>query len=159
MGRADGRQQRSLLCAPAVRRIHARRRSPDVSKRRHDAARRKQPGRTRATSQSDSDAGAGGRSSCCRSGTPMPKGTSGLCRLLNKFGISALRLSLPYHDARMPPELRRADYIVSSNVGRTAQVCRQAVLDARRARCVARASRATNRSASSAPASGRAWRC
>jgi hypothetical protein len=60
-------------------------------------------------------------------------GHIGLCRLLNTFGISALRLSLPYHDARMPPELRRADYIVSANVGRTAQVCRQAVLDARRA--------------------------
>jgi len=61
------------------------------------------------------------------------EGHLGLCRLINKFGISALRLSLPYHDARMPPELRRADYIVSSNVGRTAQVCRQAVLDTRRA--------------------------
>ena len=61
------------------------------------------------------------------------EGHAGLCRLLNKFGISALRMSLPYHDARMPPELRRADYIVSSNVGRTAQVCRQAVLDTRRA--------------------------
>ena len=61
------------------------------------------------------------------------KGHIGLCRLLNKFGISALRICLPYHDARMPPELRRADYIVSSNVGRTAQVCRQAVLDTRRA--------------------------
>ena len=61
------------------------------------------------------------------------EGHIGLCRLLNKFGITALRLSLPYHDARMPPELRRADYIVSSNVGRTAQVCRQAVLDTRRA--------------------------
>ena len=61
------------------------------------------------------------------------EGHMGLCRLLNRFGISALRLSLPYHDARMPPELRRADYIVSANVGRTAQVCRQAVLDARRA--------------------------
>ena len=60
-------------------------------------------------------------------------GHVGLCRLINKFGISALRMSLPYHDARMPPELRRADYIVSSNVGRTAQVCRQAVLDTRRA--------------------------
>ncbi len=60
-------------------------------------------------------------------------GHVGLCRLLNRFGISALRLSLPYHDARMPPELTRADYIVSANVGRTAQVCRQAVLDARRA--------------------------
>jgi hypothetical protein len=60
-------------------------------------------------------------------------GHVGLCRLLNRFGISALRLTLPYHDERKPPELRRADYIVSANVGRTAQVCRQAVLDARRA--------------------------
>jgi hypothetical protein len=60
------------------------------------------------------------------------EGHVGLCRLLNRFRISALRLSLPYHDARMPAELRRADYIVSANVGRTAQVCRQAVLDARR---------------------------
>ena len=47
--------------------------------------------------------------------------------------MSALRLSLPYHDQRMPPELHRADYIVSANVARTVQVCRQAVLDARRA--------------------------
>ena len=56
-----------------------------------------------------------------------------LAGLLARFGISAVRLSLPYHDARMPPELHRADYIVSANVGRTAQVCRQAVLDTRRA--------------------------
>lgn len=61
------------------------------------------------------------------------EGHVALCRLMARFGISALRLSLPYHDARMPPELTRADYIVSSNIGRTAQVCRQAVLDARRA--------------------------
>jgi hypothetical protein len=61
------------------------------------------------------------------------KGHIGLSKLLARFGISALRLSLPYHDARMPPELTRADYIVSSNVARTVQVCRQAVLDARRA--------------------------
>jgi dienelactone hydrolase len=59
-------------------------------------------------------------------------GHVGLCRLL-AAGISALRLSLPYHDSRMPPELDRADYIVSANVGRTLQVNRQAVLDARRA--------------------------
>ena len=56
-----------------------------------------------------------------------------LSRVLARFGISALRLSLPYHDVRMPPELTRADYIVSSNIARTIQVCRQAVLDARRA--------------------------
>jgi len=60
-------------------------------------------------------------------------GHMGLCRLLARFGISALRLSLPYHDRRMPPELSRADYIVSSNIVRTVQVCRQAVMDARRA--------------------------
>jgi pimeloyl-ACP methyl ester carboxylesterase len=57
----------------------------------------------------------------------------GLARLLSRFGLSSLRMSLPYHDVRMPPELTRADYIVSSNVARTVQVCRQAVLDARRA--------------------------
>ena len=62
-----------------------------------------------------------------------PDGHVGLCHLLNRFGISALRLSLPYHDERKPPELNRADYIVSSNIGRTVQVCRQAVMDARRA--------------------------
>lgn len=60
-------------------------------------------------------------------------GHVGLCRLFNRVGLTALRLSKPYHDWRMPPELRRADYIVSSNIGRTLQVCRQAVLDARRA--------------------------
>jgi hypothetical protein len=62
-----------------------------------------------------------------------PDGHVGLCRLLAMNGMSALRLSLPYHDQRMPPELQRADYIVSPNVSRTLQVCRQAVLDARRA--------------------------
>jgi hypothetical protein len=61
------------------------------------------------------------------------EGHVGLCRLLARFGMTALRLSLPYHEARMPPELSRADYIVSSNIVRTLEVCRQAVLDARRA--------------------------
>ena len=60
-------------------------------------------------------------------------GHVGLCKLLAWNGMSALRLSLPYHDLRMPPELHRADYIVSANLMRTLQVCRQAVLDARRA--------------------------
>jgi dienelactone hydrolase len=61
------------------------------------------------------------------------EGHVGLSRVLARFGVSSLRMSLPYHDIRMPPELARADYIVSSNVARTIQVCRQAVLDARRA--------------------------
>jgi dienelactone hydrolase len=61
------------------------------------------------------------------------QGHIGLARLFARVGITALRLSLPYHDMRMPPELARADFIVSSNIVRTLQACRQAVLDARRA--------------------------
>ncbi|HXE79919.1 MAG TPA: alpha/beta hydrolase family protein, partial [Vicinamibacterales bacterium] len=61
------------------------------------------------------------------------EGHIALARLLARVGISALRLSLPYHDRRMPPDLTRADYIVSANVARTLEVCRQAVHDARRA--------------------------
>ena len=33
------------------------------------------------------------------------QGHMSLCRMLNLFGLSALRLSLPYHDLRMPDEL------------------------------------------------------
>ncbi len=55
----------------------------------------------------------------------------GLCRIFNWLGISALRLSLPYHDLRKPPEIERADYAVSSNIARTIDACRQAVIDAR----------------------------
>ena len=54
-----------------------------------------------------------------------------LCAGMAKLGISALRISLPYHDYRMPPELERADYAVSSNVGRTMDATRQAVIDVR----------------------------
>ena len=60
-----------------------------------------------------------------------PEGHIGLCKILQRLGIASLRISLPYHDARMPPELTRADYIVSSNIVRTLQVCRQAVRDVR----------------------------
>jgi len=54
-----------------------------------------------------------------------------LCGLLNRFGITALRMSMAYHDRRMPPELERADYHVSSNLGRTIQASRQSIIDAR----------------------------
>ena len=60
------------------------------------------------------------------------RGHVGLCQLFARFGVTALRLSLPYHDDRRPPDLQRAEYIVSSNVGRTVHANRQAVLDARR---------------------------
>ena len=54
-----------------------------------------------------------------------------LCTLFNRFGISALRLSKPYHDIRRPSELERSDYAVSSNIGRTLSAVRQAVVDIR----------------------------
>jgi len=54
-----------------------------------------------------------------------------LCTLFNRMGVSALRLSKPYHDIRRPAELERSDYAVSANVGRTISACRQAVVDIR----------------------------
>jgi hypothetical protein len=63
----------------------------------------------------------------------QPESHMALCRLLNRLGIAALRVTLPYHEARRPAELERADYLVSSNIGRTIQSMRQAVLDARAA--------------------------
>jgi hypothetical protein len=54
-----------------------------------------------------------------------------LCEMFNRFGISCLRLSKPYHDVRRPAELERSDYAVSANVGRTLAACRQAVVDIR----------------------------
>lgn len=61
------------------------------------------------------------------------RGHIGLARMLNRFGLSALRLSLPYHDLRMPENLERADYMLSPNLGRTLQAVRQAVIDCRAA--------------------------
>jgi pimeloyl-ACP methyl ester carboxylesterase len=54
-----------------------------------------------------------------------------LCKFFNKVGISALRVTLPYHEERMPPELERADYLVAPNVGRSLQSIRQSVADTR----------------------------
>ena len=54
-----------------------------------------------------------------------------LCRVLNLLGIAVLRLSMPYHDIRMPGEIKRADYAVSANIGRTIDAVRQGVVDIR----------------------------
>ena len=56
---------------------------------------------------------------------------TGLCRALNLLGIAVLRLSMPYHDIRRPAEIRRADYAVSANIGRTLDAARQGVIDVR----------------------------
>jgi hypothetical protein len=58
-------------------------------------------------------------------------GHNSLCTIFNRMGVSALRLSMPYHDIRRPKELERSDYAVSANVGRTLSACRQAVVDIR----------------------------
>jgi hypothetical protein len=54
-----------------------------------------------------------------------------LCAGLQRLGISALRLSLPYHDSRTAAGLTRADYAMSSNICRTIDAARQAVIDTR----------------------------
>lgn len=54
-----------------------------------------------------------------------------LCAGLQRLGVSTLRLSLPYHDARMPAGLSRADFAVSSNLCRTIDATRQAIIDTR----------------------------
>ena len=59
------------------------------------------------------------------------QGHVGLAKLLNRFGISALRMTMAYHAERKPAELQRADYHVSSNVGRTIHACRQSAIDTR----------------------------
>jgi pimeloyl-ACP methyl ester carboxylesterase len=56
-----------------------------------------------------------------------------LCKVFRRVGIAALRLTLPYHEKRQPAELDRADYLVCSNIGRTLESIRQAVLDTRAA--------------------------
>lgn len=62
-----------------------------------------------------------------------PHEQTSVCRYLNFLGITALRLSLPYHDRRAIPGHPRADYLVGSNIGLTIQANRQAVMDVRRA--------------------------
>jgi len=60
-------------------------------------------------------------------------GQRGLCEWLQRVGITALKLSLPYHDRRMAQGHERADQLVGPNIGLTLQANRQAVQDARRA--------------------------
>ena len=55
-----------------------------------------------------------------------------VCRWLTRIGITAIKLSLPYHDRRAIPGHPRADHLVGPNIGLTMQANRQAVLDLRR---------------------------
>jgi len=55
-----------------------------------------------------------------------------VCRWLQRLGITAVKMSLPYHDRRAIPGHPRADHLVGPNIGLTMQATRQAVLDVRR---------------------------
>jgi Prolyl oligopeptidase family len=55
-----------------------------------------------------------------------------ICRWLKRLGITAVKMSLPYHDRRAVPGHPRGDYLIGPNIGLTLQANRQAVLDARR---------------------------
>jgi hypothetical protein len=58
-------------------------------------------------------------------------GQIALCHWLQRMGISALKMSLPYHDRRMANGHERADQLVGPNIGLTLHANRQAVQDAR----------------------------
>jgi len=60
------------------------------------------------------------------------QGQNGLCRWLQRAGITVLKMSMPYHDRRMAKGHERADQICGPNIGLTLQANRQAVQDARR---------------------------
>src|SRR5208337_4351378 len=57
------------------------------------------------------------------------QGQMALCHWLQRMGISALKMSLPYHDRRMAKGHERADQLVGPNIGLTLQANRQAVKD------------------------------
>jgi hypothetical protein len=59
-------------------------------------------------------------------------GQRGLCEWIQRTGITALKMSLPYHDRRMARGHERADQLVGSNIGLTLQANRQAVQDSKR---------------------------
>jgi dienelactone hydrolase len=59
-------------------------------------------------------------------------GQLGLCHWVQRLGITALKMSMPYHDRRMAQGHERADQICGPNIGLTLQANQQAVQDARR---------------------------
>lgn len=56
---------------------------------------------------------------------------TGVCRWLNRLGMSALKMSLPYHDRRAVEGIDRDNYLVGPNIGLTLQANRQAIVDVR----------------------------
>ena len=50
---------------------------------------------------------------------------------LRRLGLTAVQVSLPYHDERASPGASGASGLVSANLGQTIRSCQQAVADAR----------------------------
>ena len=63
----------------------------------------------------------------------QPDSHIAICKWFQRVNISALRISLPYHDDRRPEKYERADPLVGTNIGLTLQANQQSVLDVRRA--------------------------
>ncbi|MBY4611546.1 alpha/beta hydrolase family protein [Rhizobium sp. 9T] len=55
-----------------------------------------------------------------------------LAKYLSRRGITVVEMAMPYHFERRRPQSAYADYMLSSNLGRTIQSVRQAVLDGRK---------------------------
>src|SRR5260370_11776052 len=58
------------------------------------------------------------------------QGQNGLCRWIQRFGITVLKMSMPYHDRRMARGHERADQICGPNIALTLHANRQADQDA-----------------------------
>jgi len=63
--------------------------------------------------------------------TAEPGAYRGLCRLLNRAGISCLEAITPYHGPRAPHGCRDASFAISANLLRTIATARQATLEIR----------------------------
>ncbi len=55
-----------------------------------------------------------------------------IASFFSKRGVTVVEIAMPYHFQRSRPGSAHADYMLSSNIGRTVQSVRQAVLDGRK---------------------------
>jgi pimeloyl-ACP methyl ester carboxylesterase len=55
-----------------------------------------------------------------------------LAKFFARRGITVVEIAMPYHFERSRPGSHYADFMLSANLGRTLQSCRQAVLDGRK---------------------------
>ncbi len=61
----------------------------------------------------------------------VPRDYARMSEWLRRFGISSIRMSMPYHDRRRAERAALDRYMVSANLGRTIRSVRQAVIESR----------------------------